>query len=297
MTRSFIASLSTAALAVLLATPAARAKDFCIPDAKVELKDCKTSCSEDYQVAKDDCLNRDHACMEVCRAEREECRLATGIDADFARCRADLQQAKQRCRAMHPAGSTELGQCIDQAQVVAFQCRDAARERAKRALKVCRRTFRGCAMACPPADPSAPPVDVVACRNDARQAYNTCRANCLEDFQVAKDACHNRDHACVERCRSDRDACRDPVLTQLESDIAACNEEAPRAIKAGSASPNGGDHARADSARGASTASATEAPAGVVESSDPQIHGMQRAGSNDAAYQAAYRSCMRRKGF
>ena len=37
--------------------------------------------------------------------------------------------------------------------------------------------------------------------------------------------------------------------------------------------------------------------AGVVESSDPQIHGMQRAGANNAAYQAAYRSCMRRKGF
>jgi len=36
---------------------------------------------------------------------------------------------------------------------------------------------------------------------------------------------------------------------------------------------------------------------GVVESTDPQIHGMQRAGANDAAYQAAYRSCMRRKGF
>jgi hypothetical protein len=82
------------------------------------------------------------------------------------------------------------------------------------------------------------------------------------------------------------------------ADIAACNEEAPRAIKAGSASPNGGDHARADTARGgASTLTATEASAGVVESSDPQIHGMQRAGAKNAAYQAAYRSCMRRKGF
>jgi len=84
------------------------------------------------------------------------------------------------------------------------------------------------------------------------------------------------------------------------ADSAACNEEAPRAIKAGSASPTNGDHARADTARGgASPTSAPSAPvpAGVVESSDPQIHGMQRAGSNDAAYQAAYRSCMRRKGF
>ena len=90
------------------------------------------------------------------------------------------------------------------------------------------------------------------------------------------------------------------------ADITACNEDAPRAMKAGSASPTGGDHARADTARRSATltsetsaTSATLAPAlaGVVESSDPQIHGMQRAGANDAAYQAAYRSCMRRKGF
>lgn len=82
------------------------------------------------------------------------------------------------------------------------------------------------------------------------------------------------------------------------ADIAACNEEAPRAIKAGSASPTDGDHARADSARnGAPTPSATAAPSGVVVSSDPQIHGMQAAGAKNAAYQAAYRSCMRRKGF
>jgi hypothetical protein len=229
--RWFIASVSTAALAMLLSAPAARAKDFCVLDAKVELKDCKTGCTEDFQVAKDDCFNRDHACMEVCRARREECRLATGIDADFAACRATLQGAKQRCRDTNPAGSPELDQCIDQAQVVAFQCRDDARERARRALKACRRAFRACAMACPPADPNAPPVDIAACRSEARQDFTTCRANCIEDFQVAKDACHNRDHACVEQCRAQRDACRDPVLARLESDIAQCNADRDHAIQ------------------------------------------------------------------
>jgi hypothetical protein len=82
-------------------------------------------------------------------------------------------------------------------------------------------------------------------------------------------------------------------------DHAACNEEAPRAIKAGSASPTTGDQARAASARVSVPArSASETPTtSVVESSDPQIHGMLRAGAGNAAYQAAYRSCMRRKGF
>ena len=82
------------------------------------------------------------------------------------------------------------------------------------------------------------------------------------------------------------------------TDIAACNEDAPRAIRAGSASPTGGDHARAASARtGAPMAAAAAAPSGGVESSDPQIRGIQEAGAKNAAYQAAYRSCMRRKGF
>jgi hypothetical protein len=35
----------------------------------------------------------------------------------------------------------------------------------------------------------------------------------------------------------------------------------------------------------------------VIESPDPQLHGMEAEGAQNAAYQAAYRSCMRRKGF
>jgi hypothetical protein len=35
----------------------------------------------------------------------------------------------------------------------------------------------------------------------------------------------------------------------------------------------------------------------VIESPDPQIHGMDAEGAKNPAYQAAYRSCMRRKGF
>jgi len=34
-----------------------------------------------------------------------------------------------------------------------------------------------------------------------------------------------------------------------------------------------------------------------VEPADPQIRGMAPEGAKTAAYQAAYRSCMRRKGF
>lgn len=81
-------------------------------------------------------------------------------------------------------------------------------------------------------------------------------------------------------------------------DFAACNDEAPQAVKAGTASPTTGDHARAARTRGgAMTTNAVDFTGKVIESSDPQIHGMEAEGAKNATYQAAYRSCMRRKGF
>jgi hypothetical protein len=82
------------------------------------------------------------------------------------------------------------------------------------------------------------------------------------------------------------------------ADFAACNELAPQAVKAGTAVPTRNDHLRADSARGgAMTTSSPNVTGRVIASSDPQIHGMEAEGAKNATYQAAYRSCMRRKGF
>jgi hypothetical protein len=78
------------------------------------------------------------------------------------------------------------------------------------------------------------------------------------------------------------------------ADFAACNAHGR---DAGSAVPTGADHARADRARAVATAGSAVAPASVVASADPQIHGMESEGAKDARYQALYRSCMRRKGF
>jgi hypothetical protein len=83
------------------------------------------------------------------------------------------------------------------------------------------------------------------------------------------------------------------------ADFAACNREAPQVAKAGMASPTSVDHVRADGERaGAVLTKATDVTGKVIiESSNPQIHGMEAEGARDATYQAAYRSCMRRKGF
>src|SRR5438876_7939551 len=79
------------------------------------------------------------------------------------------------------------------------------------------------------------------------------------------------------------------------ADCAACNGEAPEAVKAGTASPTRGDYVRADSARaGAVTMDPIDFTGSVIESSDPQIHGMKPEGAQDATSQAAYRSCMGR---
>jgi hypothetical protein len=217
-----LAALAT--LALVSIAPAAWATNSCRVEAKLNFKDCKAGCKEDFQAAKDACLNRDHFCVEVCRAERYECRQATGFDAAIDACNDALEDAKQDCRdnPSNPPGSDSRDACIDAAQVIAFQCRDQAREIAKPALKACRKAFALCAQACPPPDPPSS-VNPSQCKVDAKTVYVACKNACIEEFQVNKDACRNRDHVCVEGCREDREVCRAPVEDQLASDIAACN--------------------------------------------------------------------------
>ena len=81
-------------------------------------------------------------------------------------------------------------------------------------------------------------------------------------------------------------------------DIAACNMEAQRAVRAGTASsaqPNAKDHDRAAEAR--RTEGTAPTVDGGVKSEDPHLAGMNIEGAKDPTYQAAYRTCMRKAGF
>jgi hypothetical protein len=83
-------------------------------------------------------------------------------------------------------------------------------------------------------------------------------------------------------------------------DVAGCNAEARDAINAGSAArgnaqPNTSDHDRAAHARQSETSPPMRDPA--TRSLDAQLDGMDTDGAKDPAYQAAFRGCMRRKGF
>ena len=85
-----------------------------------------------------------------------------------------------------------------------------------------------------------------------------------------------------------------------EKDFAACNAEAKDAFKAGSASPNTAAPNTKD-VRSAAKARGGQAPtdgAGkIADSPNPQLEGMDAEGAKDPAYQAVYRTCMRKAGF
>ena len=86
--------------------------------------------------------------------------------------------------------------------------------------------------------------------------------------------------------------------TPTEADFAACNTDAQAALKAGTATPTTMDYVRVESTRTDSAATWTTWVGPIsMASSDPQIIGMATDGITDAAYQATYRTCMRRKGF
>ena len=86
--------------------------------------------------------------------------------------------------------------------------------------------------------------------------------------------------------------------TATEADFAACNTAAQAAMKAGTATPTTKDYVRVESARTDSAATWTTWVGPIsMESSDPQLIGMVTDGITDTAYQATYRTCMRRNGF
>src|SRR5262245_51344235 len=192
----------------------------CIKAATVEYKECKGVCKEDYQTAKDACINKDHVCVEACREERADCREATGFDAAIRACNDAQEIAIANCKQIFGPGTPERDQCIDNAQLDGFQCRDQVREDHKDALKACRTAFKACRGDCPPG--SGPVDDPKQCRIDAKTAFKACGAVCREDFQILKDACRNLDHDCVEACRADRETCKDPVQATLDAAVAQC---------------------------------------------------------------------------
>jgi hypothetical protein len=201
----------------------------CLKEATKTSRICLRDAAEANQTATDACLNRNHACVEVCRANRCDCAEGTGLEDAVRTCNDALDAGRRQCRTSYASGTPERDACVDQVQVTAFVCRDDAREAAKAAVQLCRTDFRACGRACGPPDP-LDPVNVKQCRLDAKAAKTAAKAVCREDFQLAKDTCKNRDHDCVELCRVTRHACATPVLDALEGAKDACRATRDAAV-------------------------------------------------------------------
>ena len=77
-------------------------------------------------------------------------------------------------------------------------------------------------------------------------------------------------------------------------DMTDCNVHARHAVAGSVSSPTRKDEVGAAEER---KTQAVAAPGGMTRSPDPQLDGMDAGGARDAGYRAAYRVCMRKKGF
>jgi len=149
-------ALALAAALLLFAAPslADGTNTLCKDDAREERLLCKMECVESYHVAKDDCRDVDHGCAEACRAARRVCLdlPLDGLAACKDSCKVTKDAAIASCRETYDADTqaAALDECIDDAQVVSFMCRDECREAINRdEVRTCRKAYRACIRTCP----------------------------------------------------------------------------------------------------------------------------------------------------
>jgi len=163
--------LAIAFVAVVLLFGRSASADQCEHDAKGEYRQCRSDCKEDFRSAKFACRGVDPTCGIACLAGRMSCfddvdtiletgQLPAGGTLDNCvdganGCRQRFEAAKAACGAPCNADPTCI-QCVNDAQVANFICRDTCRDSWRLnptviALKQsCRDTFHACVHACPP---------------------------------------------------------------------------------------------------------------------------------------------------
>ncbi len=145
----------------------------CIGQAKADYAACRTQCKQDFVDARFGCRNVNPQCGEACLAGLEACLenvdniLQTGMLPDGSdlpnctggtdQCKANFKAAKTACGAPCAPSDTQCNDCVDQAQVQNFVCRDTCRDSWRTNPTViamrqsCRDAFRACVGQCPPA--------------------------------------------------------------------------------------------------------------------------------------------------
>jgi len=142
----------------------------CQQQAKSDYLACKNQCKSDFIDARFACKNINPQCGVACLDGRDAClesvsailktgqlpggatlaNCSGGTDA----CKAALAQAKADCGAPCQASDTACLECVDNAQVQDFECRDACRDSWRVdptvvAMKqTCRTSFKSCLASC-----------------------------------------------------------------------------------------------------------------------------------------------------
>lgn len=151
----------------------AQADATCFQNARGDFQSCMSQCRSDFVAARLTCRNVQPACGQACLAGRQQCLdaaqniLETGQLPDgstlanctggTAQCKAAFATARQACGAPCKPTDAACTGCVDNAQIVAFECRDVCRESWRTnptvaaMLQSCQTSFRACIKQCPPA--------------------------------------------------------------------------------------------------------------------------------------------------
>jgi hypothetical protein len=265
-TRISAAILTFAIVAGAAPAPKPRqCSDPCLQAARSTAKQCASSANGVFLDSLDGCIEHDHECVQACRATQQECRDATSVGADFARCDVELVAATADCRNQFPAGSLRLEGCVFRAQAANGRCRRAAKRSARRELRDCRHAFLGCAGGC---GPGAPPGGAGSCTADAKSAVGAHLVDCRQAYRATVSACIDKDLTCLQTCIDARATCTAPTQSALAAAIASCSSQLASALAAcRAANPGGG--AALDACVEAAQANATTCRDAAIQGAAP----------------------------
>jgi hypothetical protein len=217
--------------------PSHECSDPCLQAARSTAKQCASSASGAFRDSLDGCIERDHECVEACRAVRQTCRDDTSLGVDYAQCDVELDVAQARCRNQYPPSLRREG-CLFRADVANGRCRRVAERHARRELRACRTDFRTCAHGCAP---GMPPGGAGTCTAEAKSDVRSLLAGCRQAYQATVSACIDKDLTCLQSCIDARATCSAPTQAALDAAIASCNSQQAAAVAAcQSANPGGG---------------------------------------------------------
>ncbi len=193
--------------------------DPCLEAERQSSIECRQNAVETQSVSRTLCRGRDLACAQACVVGEQDCVAATGLGPALAACASEGEAAIQRCLNRFAAGTKRRSQCIDDAQLSTFQCRNGARVSRRGQLARCAVLFRGCVRPC---GPDARPPGVRRCLAEAARTKRSAVATCNQTANTARSACFDKDATCVQSCRDTRTTCGQPTQATLAAALESC---------------------------------------------------------------------------